>query len=260
MSEAIAIDADSVEYPSSDGKPMAESPLHCRRLMEAGYAISTFVKQAAASSSSDRRGVYVGINMLVYDEPGNPRRHVSPDIFVAFDVPETDREVYKLWEDEIPAFVLEVTSRTTRKADERKKTRYAKWGVGEYFQFDPRGEYLNPALKGHQLSGAEYRLMVERPLPNGKRGLVSRELGLCLWLDDGVLRFHDPSTGLDLLTPDEERAGRQVAEASLEAAQAMAREAQAMARDAQAQAEAEAARRLETEIELAQLRARGSTT
>ena len=99
--------------------------MHYRRLADAAHALTMRFES--------RPGAYVGVNMLVYDERGNPRRHLSPDVFVAFGVTDRQREIYKLWEDESPAFVLEVTSKTTRREDRRKKSRYARWGVAEYF-------------------------------------------------------------------------------------------------------------------------------
>ena len=185
MSEALTFDA-GVEYPTRDGRPVAETPLHYRRLADAAHALTMRFES--------HPGAYVGVNMLVYDERGNPRRHLSPDVFVAFDVADREREIYKLWEDECPAFVLEVTSKTTRREDRRKKSRYARWGVPEYFLHDPRGEYIKPALKGFELSGTGYRKMATAVLPNGKAGFPSKTLGLGLWLDGSVLRFYDPET------------------------------------------------------------------
>ena len=212
MSDALAPDPAAVEYPGSDGRPMAETPLHAQRMMETAYALQTRYR--------DRRDVFVGFNNMVYDEPGNPRRHLSPDVFVAFGVADRDRDVYKLWEEQTPAFVLEITSKTTRAEDERKKARYAGWGVRDYFMYDPRGEYLKPALQGYRLAGCEYEPLGERVLPNGRRGILACEIGLGLWLDGGVLRLHDGSTGRDLHTPDDERRARQTAEAKQKEARA----------------------------------------
>jgi len=61
-----------------------------------------------------------------------------------------DRRSYKTWleEDKTPDFVLEITSKTTRSKDQgAKKGIYAFWGVREYFQYDPTGDYLNPQLR-----------------------------------------------------------------------------------------------------------------
>ena len=198
MSEVLRADSRAVEFPTSDGRPVAETPLHYKRLSDLAYALTTFFKR--------RADAYVGVNMLAYDDPKEPRKHLSPDIFVAFggvSEEEREREIYKLWEDPSPAFVLEVTSKTTRREDERKKARYAKWGVAEYFMYDPRGEYLAPALQGFELSRGGYRSKRERTLSNGERGLSSGRLGLDLWLDGSTLRLYDPVAERNLLTPEE---------------------------------------------------------
>ena len=219
MTEAPVVDA-SVEYPTSDGRPVAETPLHYSRLADAAHALGMRFES--------QPGAYVGVNMLVYDQRGNPRRHLSPDLFVAFAVDDREREIYKLWEDSAPSFVLEVTSKTTSGEDEQKKVRYARWGVNEVFLYDPRGEYVKPPLQGFRLSDRTYRAMATDILANGKPGFTSEALGLGLWLDRSVLPFHDPETGRDLSTP----------------------------REAEAKAAAEAALRRQLEAELAELRNR----
>ncbi len=216
MSEVLRVDSRAVEFPTSDGRPVAETPLHYRRLSDLAYCLTTFFKR--------RSDAYVGVNMLAYDDPQEPRRHLSPDIFVAFgglSEEEREREIYKLWEEPSPAFVLEVTSKSTRREDERKKARYAKWGVAEYFMYDPRGEYLVPALQGFELSRGDYRSMRERALPNGERGLRSSRLNLDLWLDGSTLRLYDPGAGRNLLTPEE--TARRLAAAETELSELRAR-------------------------------------
>ena len=197
MSETLATTLDVVEYPTSDGKPVAETERHYMCLVGAAFGIRKHLK--------GRDDVYVGSNLMVFDEPGNPRRHLSPDIFVAFGVKRGMRDLYKIWEEAPPAFVLEITSSSTRREDERtKRQRYARWGVGEYFMYDPYGEWLKPALQGLELHGSRYRRMREVLLPNGERGLRSECLGLGLWLKEFDLKLHDPATGQDLRTPEEE--------------------------------------------------------
>jgi Uma2 family endonuclease len=61
---------------------------------------------------------------------------------VVFGVPRRKRRVYLLWEERrAPSFVIEVTSRKTRKIDwEKKYELYARLGVTEYVLFDPLDE------------------------------------------------------------------------------------------------------------------------
>ena len=84
-------------------------------------------------------------------------------------------DTYLLWnEPKGPDFVLEVTSPSTRRADERRKRDvYASLGVSEYFLYDPRAEYLTPPLQGYRLQEGKYR-----PLPAvtvlSNRGVASK--------------------------------------------------------------------------------------
>lgn len=211
MSEALVAPSDPVEYPTRDGRPVAETDLHYVRLAGAAYGLRKFL--------ADRDDVYVGSNLMVFDEPGNPRRHLSPDIFVAFGVRSGPRDLFKIWEEKPPSFVLEITSKSTRREDERtKRQRYAQWGVQEYFLYDPRAEWVTPPLQGFSLQGRRYRRMPECVLPNGKRGLECKTLELYLWLRDGELRLYEPVSGRDLPTPEDEGAARKLAEERLDAA------------------------------------------
>ncbi|MCY4059090.1 MAG: Uma2 family endonuclease, partial [Gammaproteobacteria bacterium] len=164
--------------------------------------------------------------------------HLSPDIFVAFGVRSGSRDLFKIWEEEPPSFVLEITSKTTRREDERtKRQRYAQWGVPEYFLYDPRAEWVKPPLQGFSLQGRRYRRIPEGVVPNGKRGPECRTLGVYLWLRDGELRLYDPVSDRDLPTPEEERAARELAEERLDAAvgSAKAADERAVAADERAE-------------------------
>ena len=68
--------AAAVEYPSSDGKPMAESDAQLTPLTNAVVWLRNHF----------RRGpdVYVSGNLFIYYEEGNPKRRVAPDVFVVF--------------------------------------------------------------------------------------------------------------------------------------------------------------------------------
>ena len=233
-----------VEYPSSDGKPVAETDLHFDRLT----AVAGMLKRRYKG----RDDVYVGANLLVYDVPNNTESHLAPDVFVVFGVPGHRRDVFKLWEERPPAFILEITSRTTRRDDQdKKRRRYAAWGVSEYFLYDPRAEYLTPPLRGLSLAGGRYREMRERVLPNGEGGLHSEALGLHLWLRDRELRLYDPEAGADLLTPAEQddRADSEAARADTEAARADAAVAQVRAEAARADSEAGARAEAEARVD-----------
>ena len=110
------------------------------------------------------------------------------------------RDSYLLWnEPKGPDFVLEITSRSTRREDQgRKKRVYASLGVGEYFLFDPTGDYLRPRLQGFVLRQGRYEPLPTARLPNGEPSLSSEAVGLHLRVRGEELRLYDPDKGRDL--------------------------------------------------------------
>ena len=199
-----------IRYPTSDGRPMAETDLHRNLMMD---SISTLELRYA-----DIPDIYVSGNLLLYYVPENKRRHVSPDVFVVKGVPKKVRDYYFVWEEgRSPDAVIEVTSSSTRKEDTTKKFMLYRdvLKVREYFLFDPRGDYLKPTLQGYRLSRREYVAIT--PVANR---LPSNVLGLHLERSGTDLRFFDPDTGEWLPTLPEqvqqERAGRLRAEAAVE--------------------------------------------
>ena len=104
-----------------------------------------------------------------------------------------------------PDFVLEVGSRSTGERDYmEKRDGYARYGVREYWRFDPSGgEYHDVALAGDVLVGGEYVPVEIANEPDGRLWGYSEALGLELWWEEGGLRFRDPESGEFLPTPEE---------------------------------------------------------
>ena len=228
MNRPVTIPA-AVDYPCSDGRPMAESDFQLEPLV---YAIT-----ALRTHFADREQVYVAGDMFLYFREGDPEAVVAPDVFVVVGAPKHKRRSYRLWEEpKAPDFVLEVTSHSTRKEDRgRKREVYASLGVGEYWLFDPTGDWLAPRLQGLRLHEGEYRPLPSVALVDGGLSLRSEALGLGVRHDeDGRLRFRDPQTGEDLPAHEEmrerverETAARRVAETRLEDTEARLRETRA---------------------------------
>ncbi|MEB3291564.1 MAG: Uma2 family endonuclease [Synechococcales bacterium] len=221
-----------IEYPESDGQPMTESDptrdylLYCVAVLESYFR--------------SRRQVYVSGNLFIYYEQGNPKKVISPDVFVIFGVRKCKRRSYKTWEegDQLPSFILEVTSRTTQRQDEvEKPALYERLGVMEYFQYDPTGDYLQPQLKGQRLVNGLYQPIALQPRSGGFY-MHSQELGLdlCLQMPQAIgfsqpapqpvlpleLRFCDPKTNSFLLSYQELEEARSQAEMDkLQAEQAL---------------------------------------
>ena len=73
----------TVDYPSSDGQPMAETD-HQRTPL-------TYAVDRLRHHFRDRPDVYVSGNLFIYYQKGNPRAVVAPDVFVVLGADNADR-------------------------------------------------------------------------------------------------------------------------------------------------------------------------
>ncbi len=211
--------APTLVYPESDGEPMAETPKHQQIMIDCMDMLRSHFREVP--------DVYIGGNMLLYYEEGNPRKSISPDVFMVRGLSQKDLRTYKTWEQ--PAtldFVLEVASPSTFENDFTvKKEIYANiLGVKEYYIYDPYHE-IEPAFIGFRLVGEAYQeiAFVNERFP-------SEVLGLELGERDGVLRLYNLVTR-EWLSTSQERVNA-----------------------AEARAEQESWARQEAEAELAKLR------
>lgn len=195
-------------YPESDGKPMAETDTHRKQMMDIILALEDFYR--------DVSDVYVSGNLLMYYTEGVPTNSFAPDVFVVKGVPKKRRRTYKIWEErKAPDFIIELTSKSTRREDMRqKKELYEFLQVSEYFLFDPLGEYLRPALIGYRLFEERYEPIV--PFGGRLRSLV---LNMELVHQGEELQLIDLQTGERLLTPLEQAEARRKAEAEWQQAE-----------------------------------------
>ena len=210
-------------------------------------------------------------NTFIYYVEGEPRRSVSPDCYVAFDLSDFALEslsidgnnTYLLWEvGKPPDFVLEIASESTARVDlGRKRELYESLGVSEYWRYDETGgKFYGEALVGERLVDGEYRRYELHVESDGREWSHSEVLNLDLWWIEGELRFWDPVAGEWLLTQEEEHTGRRMAEEHAEeehagrmVAEAGRQMAEAGRRMAEEHAEEERAGRLAAEARLAEL-------
>ena len=221
----------SIEYPTSDGKPMAETDHH-RDLMLASIETLKFW-------FAHKPKVYVSGNLLMYYVPGNKRKHVSPDVFVVRGVGMKQRLYYLTWEEgKNPDFIMEITSSSTRREDTKKKFVLYRdvLKVKEYFLFDPFGDYLKPQLQGYRLQKGDY---VPIPLIDGR--MPSKVVNLHLEVAGSMVRLYDPVSQKWVPTPQEraEQAQQQAEQAQQRAEQAQQQATEAQQRAEQAQQRAE---------------------
>ena len=226
--------APTLVYPESDGEPMAETGRHVRLLLDMIETIDWHFR--------DTPDVHVCGNMFLYYEEGNPRKVISPDVFMVRGVSKKDLRTYKTWEQQpYLDFVLELASPSTYTKDfNEKKAIYEQiLRVKEYCIYDPYHE-IDPSFVGFRLVGDAYEeiAFVEGRLP-------CETLGLELGERDGVLRLYDPVTETWLGTSPER----------VDEANARASEAETRASEAETRVSEEARARREAEAELEKLRA-----
>ncbi|HVR98151.1 MAG TPA: Uma2 family endonuclease, partial [Thermoanaerobaculia bacterium] len=84
----------AIEYPISDGQPMAETTLH--------RIIMTDVIGSLERRYATVPDVWVGGNLFLCYEEGNPRACLAPDVLLSHGVEKLNRDNYLLWQEEPP--------------------------------------------------------------------------------------------------------------------------------------------------------------
>ena len=223
------VDDLSIEYPSSDGEPMAENKWQ--------YVAMTDTVSVLENHFLDRPDVYVGGDMLMYYRMNDNQTRVAPDVFVVIGATGKHyRDSWIVWrEGKAPDFVMEVASPSTWRRDAGEKREiYAGMEVTEYWRYDPTGEHFTPQLVGERLVDGEYQpIMLETDGDGILRGW-SDVLTLDICARPGLeLRLYDPGSGQWLRTHRESEEALQAAEAGRLAAEEEVRRLREQLRDLQ---------------------------
>ncbi len=183
----VAISPPPIHYPSGDGQPVAETFDHVYVILITIAVLRQYLQHEQACILG---------NQYLYYAQGLPKLRCAPDVMVIFGVEPGSRDNYKIWEEgEIPRVVFEMTSPGTKKEDDGfKKQLYEQIGIQEYWQFDPKGEWISEKLRGYRLIRDEYV-----PIED----FQSQALGLRLEVDGKLISFYRSDTGEKLLIPDE---------------------------------------------------------
>ena len=80
MTSSIGHPSTEIEYPDTDGLPMAESDFQRQYLSYSVEVLRIYFQ--------NHPDVYVSGNLFIYYEQGNPKAVVAPDVFVVFGVPK----------------------------------------------------------------------------------------------------------------------------------------------------------------------------
>lgn len=139
----LYVDPYDLSYPSSDGKPMADSTLQFQWIVT--------IKEGLQGLFEDRPDVFVAGDLLWYAVQGDPRDSMAPDVMVVFGRPKGHRRSYRQWVEEgvVPQVVFEIDSPSKTVAEMAEKLRrYDRRGVEEYCYYDPESGALKAWLRG----------------------------------------------------------------------------------------------------------------
>jgi Uma2 family endonuclease len=240
-----------VEYPDSDGQPMADNTIQFRWIV---------TLQGGLDALFDNQDVFVAGDLLWYPVQGDNTIANAPVTMVVFGRPKGDRGSYRQWEEEgiAPQVVFEVESPSNRKGKLREKFKfYDQYAVEEYYLYNPE----NGKLKGWQRKGKHLKPIAHMA------GWRSPRLGIRFEVRNGQLEVYEPNgrkfaSYVELVRQrEQEEREREAAEAradqerrAKEAAQARADAAQALAEQERRDKEAAQARLEQLEAELRKLR------
>ena len=160
MSESVLARA-VIDYPSSDGQPMAENDWQRHAILDAVGVLDVYFAQ--------RADVYVSGDLLLYYEEGKVDKRVAPDVFVVFGAEKRKRMTYKVWEEgKAPDFVMEVASPTTWERDrDMKRGLYERLGVGGVLAVRPDGDAFRATAGGVAVVGG---MSIGRWMGRGRKG------------------------------------------------------------------------------------------
>lgn len=133
----------TIHYPESDGKPMADNTKQFRWILVIEQNLDWLYAQDPQ--------VFVAGDLFWYPVEGRSNIVTAPDVLVVFGRPKGDRGSYKQWEEEnvAPQVVFEILSPSNSKTEMDKKLLfYDRYGVMEYYIYDPDRDQLEGWLKG----------------------------------------------------------------------------------------------------------------
>jgi Uma2 family endonuclease len=123
---------NGIFYPSSDGEPMSENT--------AQYKYIVLLKEGLEELFKDNPNVFIAADLFWYPIEGANTIHLAPDVMLVWGRPKGERESYRQWSEGgiAPQAVFEIWSPSNRETEKKAKLSfYDKYGVSEYYTFDP---------------------------------------------------------------------------------------------------------------------------
>jgi Uma2 family endonuclease len=125
-------------YPDRDGQPMSDNTKQFRWIVT--------IKENLDWLYASNPNVFVAGDLLWYPVEGDNKTRFAPDALIVFGRPKGDRGSYKQWEEDniAPQVVFEILSPGNTKTEmNRKLLFYDRFGVEEYYLYDPDRNRLN---------------------------------------------------------------------------------------------------------------------
>ena len=183
--------AKEIYYPESDSKPIAETDFHIKTIINLHQTLEIFLKE--------KSDVRVFSDIMFYYEKGSPHKSIAPDVMIVSGISKHLRRVFKLWEENVPDVIFEISSRGTWQEDLQKKyLLYESFGVKEYCIFDPEYDYLPEPFIAFHLKNKNFK---QAKIKNG--GIFSPSLGLEIVDTGETLRLFNQVTRSFLPTMEE---------------------------------------------------------
>ncbi len=202
-----------IDYPESDGKRMADNTQQFRWIVT--------LKENLDWQFAQDPIVFVAGDLLWYPVEGDNRTAQAPDVMVVFGRPKGDRGSYRQWQEGNipPQVVFEILSPSNTKAEmNRKLLFYDRYGVEEYYLYDPDKSVLSGWLRQDDF------LDVIESIDQW----ISPRLNIRFDLSQSELRLYHPN-GAAFLTHGEIAAKAEQAEVRAEQAEVRAEQAEARA-------------------------------
>ena len=177
MSTQLLSAPPAIEYPETDGLPMAENTKQFRWIVT--------IEGGLEAAYAHREDVFVAADLFWYPVQGDNTIRIAADIMVVFGRPKGDRSAYLQWlEGGIsPKVTFEILSPGNTKPEMQGKLEfYEEYGVEEYYLYDPE----KPKLSGWRRRGG--RLKQIRDMSNW----TSPKLGIRFDMSRGELRIYGP--------------------------------------------------------------------
>ena len=190
----------TINYPESDGKPMADNTKQFHWI--------TVIKQNLDWLFAQDPQVFIAGDLFWYPVEGRPNIVTAPDVLVVFGRLKGDRGSYKQWEENniAPQVVFEILSPSNSKTEmEKKLIFYDRYGVEEYYIYDPDRQQLEGWLRGDNDSLENIPTIFNWVSPRLGMRFEQSEQELKLYRPDGT-PFHSYNEVNSLLLEERQRA------------------------------------------------------